>query len=215
MIAVGIDVSEARGCAWVALSEEYRQVASGWIGDAALPPSAAELLSTLGALGPPSDVVVAIDAPRMAMPNLRTWEWSRERWRRCTPRRGRHCEVVVRNTGIANPQWTPSTNGVAPVWMQIGFDLFRDLAARYRTLEVFPSASYRMLDVDSMTVPINFAGFARAPKDMLDAYVAAITALEFLAGRGCEVGGGDGLGTIVLPRPLPPAPAGILLWPGE
>ena len=38
---------------------------------------------------------------------------------------------------------------------------------------------------------------------MLDARVAAVTVQEFIAGRGSEAGGGDGLGTIILPRPLP------------
>jgi len=49
---------------------------------------------------------------------------------------------------------------------------------------------------------------------MLDAFVAAATVREFVHGRGCEVGGGDGLGTIVLPRPLPePVMSGVLAWP--
>ena len=34
---------------------------------------------------------------------------------------------------------------------------------------------------------------------MLDASVAAVTVYEFVNGRGCEVGGEDDLGTIVLP----------------
>mgnify|MGYP005849327221 CR=1 FL=1 len=44
-------------------------------------------------------------------------------------------------------------------------------------------------------------------KDMLDASVAAITVFEFVKGHGCEVGGGDGLGTILLPRKLIIQPA--------
>jgi hypothetical protein len=48
---------------------------------------------------------------------------------------------------------------------------------------------------------------------MLDAYLAAITGIEFLAGRGCEVGGGDGLGAIVLPRPVTREPAALFVWP--
>lgn len=34
---------------------------------------------------------------------------------------------------------------------------------------------------------------------MLDASVGAITVYELINGRGCEVGGEDGLGTIVVP----------------
>jgi len=37
---------------------------------------------------------------------------------------------------------------------------------------------------------------------MLDACLAAATLREFISGRGEQVGGGDGLGTIVLPRSI-------------
>ena len=50
---------------------------------------------------------------------------------------------------------------------------------------------------------------------MLDAVVAAVTVHEFEAGRGAEVGGGDGLGTIVLPRAIAETETkpGVLIWP--
>jgi hypothetical protein len=49
---------------------------------------------------------------------------------------------------------------------------------------------------------------------MLDAWVAAITMREYVLGRGAEVGGGDGMGTIILPRPLPePVIGEVLKWP--
>ena len=49
---------------------------------------------------------------------------------------------------------------------------------------------------------------------MLDAFVAAATVREFVEGRGTEVGGRDGMGTIILPRPLPePVIMEVLLWP--
>ena len=81
--------------------------------------------------------------------------------------------------------------------------------------EVFPSASYKLLRKDrDLKVTINFADFYKGPKDMLDACVAAITVHEFIQGRGSEVGGGDGLGTIILPRPLPnSSPRELLEWP--
>jgi hypothetical protein len=51
---------------------------------------------------------------------------------------------------------------------------------------------------------------------MLDAWVAAATVMEFVEGRGTEVGGGDGLGTIILPRPLPePVIDEVLVWPSQ
>jgi hypothetical protein len=51
---------------------------------------------------------------------------------------------------------------------------------------------------------------------MLDACVAAVTVRELVLGRGCEVGGGDGLGSIVLPRaPSLGRARGLLDWPGS
>jgi len=38
---------------------------------------------------------------------------------------------------------------------------------------------------------------------------------EFVEGRGTEVGGGDGLGDIILPRLLPePIITEVMRWPG-
>jgi hypothetical protein len=37
---------------------------------------------------------------------------------------------------------------------------------------------------------------------MLDAIVGAVTIGEFTEGRGSEIGGGDGMGTMILPRPV-------------
>ena len=51
---------------------------------------------------------------------------------------------------------------------------------------------------------------------MLDALVAAASVRELVKERGAEVGGGDGLGTIILPRPLPqPVIKEVLEWPSE
>ena len=65
-------------------------------------------------------------------------------------------------------------------------------------------------------VLIDFSAFSTGQKDMMDAFVAAVTVREFVFGRGSEVGGGDGLGKIVLPRPLrTPLIKGVLSWPEE
>lgn len=86
--------------------------------------------------------------------------------------------------------------------MQLGFKLF-DSLKHFAPLEVFPTASYRMLQGDeALRVSIHFADFAPGPKDMLDACIGAATVLEYDAGRGEAVGGGDGLANIVLPRPI-------------
>ena len=92
------------------------------------------------------------------------------------------------------------------------FSVLGDLATVY---EVFPSASYALLaDNNDVRLDTDFSACKPGPKDMLDAWVAAATVREFVEGRGAEVGGKDGLGTIVLPRPLPePVIVEVLQWP--
>jgi hypothetical protein len=80
-------------------------------------------------------------------------------------------------------------------------------------LEVFPTASYRLLSGSDMRLEVALKDFAKGPKDMLDAFVAALTARECSRGHGIEVGGGDGLGNIILPRPLPTPISEVLTWP--
>lgn len=166
------------------------------------------------------DATVGIDAPRMPLVRPRQHYWDGKQWRKKRPSDkglGRHCEVVVSACGLARPQWTPLRNR-APEWMRRGFALFEELRRLgIRTEEVFPSASYRMLADDAESrLNIPLAGFLPGPKDMLDAIVAAFTLREFIQGRGCEVGGGDGLGTIVLPRPLcHPNASALATWPGR
>lgn len=51
---------------------------------------------------------------------------------------------------------------------------------------------------------------------MVDACMAAATVRETVLGRGEEVGGGDGFGTIVLPRPIENGRiAEVFVWPDE
>jgi predicted nuclease with RNAse H fold len=99
--------------------------------------------------------------------------------------------------------------------MELGFALFNALEARgITTHEVFPSASYAMLEGENhLPVSLNFSTFRPGAKDMIDACIAAFTVAEFENGRGCEVGS-HGLGAIVLPRPLPGSvPPTLLRWP--
>jgi hypothetical protein len=99
--------------------------------------------------------------------------------------------------------------------MSIGFRLFATLSAWAEIHEVFPTASYNQLAADEAPAfTVSLSGFSLGPKDMLDAYVAAYTVHEYAAGRGVAVGGGDGLGTIVLPRPLRGPGSAVLSWPG-
>jgi len=100
--------------------------------------------------------------------------------------------------------------------MELGFALFADLKGHALTYEVFPSASYTLFASDrSLKVELFVSDLADGPKDMLDAYVAALTVREFVQGRGQAVGGGDGKGQIVLPRPIPNEVPNVGTWPSN
>jgi hypothetical protein len=207
---IGIDVQAARGCPFAVLDASSRVVDSGWVATGDIGKSAQELSARY------PDAVFAIDAPRMALPTPRAWYWRNKKWGQATGDEvgnGRHCEVVIAAHRLANPQWTPLAIA-APKWMQHGFAIFEALIGRAQTLEVFPTASYRILnEVKELRVDMPLAGFMPGPKDMLDSVIAAVTGHEFLAGRGQEVGGGDGLGTIVLPRPIIEPITDVMRWP--
>ena len=226
---IGIDVQARRGCTYAILDSEGSLIDSGWSdrGSIIRPSPMDETVSVLKevaekhARGSADSVAVGIDAPRMSLPEKRKWYWERKTrtWR---PRKaseagfGRHCEVILKAHGIANPQWTPLALNSKP-WMNLGFKLFEALASYPHVHEVFPSASYTILENNrDINIRINFAQFVFNPKDMLDACLAAATVKEFIQGKGEEVGGGDGLGTIVLPRPITNGRMEeIFSWPWE
>jgi predicted nuclease with RNAse H fold len=212
-IYIGVDISEDRGCAIAAIDKDGRSINAKWSAC-----RVGEVLSVLSDFSKGYEAVVGIDAPRMPLSSVRTWYWNRKMaaWR---PRMatesgwGRHCEVVIKSLGLANPQWTPPVD-VAPGWMRFGFELFSVLNARQQVQEVFPTASYsQLVECPDIVVSLPFSGFAQGPKDMLDAYVGAVTVREYDCGRGCAVGGGDQLGSIVLPRQLPLVPTALFEWP--
>jgi hypothetical protein len=100
--------------------------------------------------------------------------------------------------------------------MRLGFKLFVAFAAlpTVQVYEVFPSASYAQLfNASELSISLNLSHFAPGPKDMLDACIGGVTVCEFFSRRGVEVGGGDGLGTIVLPRPVRYASPDLENWP--
>ena len=101
--------------------------------------------------------------------------------------------------------------------MNLGFKLYSALEGFAKVHEVFPTASYALLHGNTdVRINADFSACKPGPKDMLDAWVAAATVKEFVEGRGTEVGGGDGLGTIILPRPLPePVIKEVQVWPSE
>jgi hypothetical protein len=110
---------------------------------------------------------------------------------------------VISAHRLAKPQWTPFEEA-APEWMKLDFQLFLNLEGQIAVHEVFPTSSYTLLHGNTgVRVGIDFFACKPGPKDMLDSWVTAVTVREFVEGRRTEVGGGDGLGTIILPRPLP------------
>lgn len=215
-VFIGIDIQESRGCCFAAIGDEGSILESGWFSDPEK--DAAQLVRRFKEK---YDILVGIDAPRTPLPSPRKWYWdgNGSKWR---PRRptekgyGRHCEIVVRVHGLANPQYTP-LEGESTPWMNIGFKVFSEFRDVVSVYEVFPTASYALLQGNTdVRVCVDFSGCKSGPKDMLDAFVSAATVLEFACGRGSEVGGGDGLGTIVLPRPIPdPVTREVLSWPEE
>lgn len=210
---IGIDVQLARPFAFAVMNPRGRVVENGWFTAG----EACRRLDALAAAYP--GATVGIDAPRRPLPAPRRHYWTATGWRagRATDAgRGRHCEVVVAACRLARPQWTPTLDG-APAWMRAGFDLFKHCAAAgLQAEEVFPTASYAQLDDDPdarLTLPLSH--FRTGPKDMLDAIVAAFTVREYTAGHGSAAGGGDRLGTLVLPRPLRhPRLETLQAWPG-
>ncbi len=206
---MGIDVQINRGCAYFIVNKDAVTVNSGWVSEESFQKTGAHLhevaLSICG--NSSSKIAVGIDAPRMALPSKRKHYWDRKTvsWRkrrRAEKGYGRHCEVIIKSLGIANPQWTP-IQSECPAWMQLGFEIFQQLKEIDFVFEVFPSASYKILQGNTdLKATIDFSAFFKGPKDMLDACMAAMTVYEYIHGRGAEVGDGDGLGSIVLPRPI-------------
>jgi predicted nuclease with RNAse H fold len=210
---VGVDVQMNRGCPCAVLAGDLTSYHSEWL---VSPKRIGSLVAELAHVF--NRVAVGIDAPRCPLTEPREHYWRGRKWHPRQPSeqgRGRHCEVVIAALKLANPQFTPLA-GDCPQWMEIGFSLFSVLSKHADVYEVFPTASYHQLVEDQKAqLSINLAGFALGPKDMLDAYVSAFTVHEFLAGRGTEVGGGDGYGTIVLPRPLSCEKCNVLHWPED
>jgi hypothetical protein len=227
---LGIDVqAAARGCPYAVLNAAGESVEAGWASG-----SVEEVVRSLNnlvlRLAETQDALVSvgIDAPRMHLRTPREWYWngSTAHWRARRPvelGNGRHCEVVISAHRLANPQWSPHCPPFLE-WMQLGFSLFAALekraaqveSNRIAVYEVFPSASYTLLENSApLKIGVQLNSFAQGPKDMLDAYMAAATVREYVQGRGCAVGGGDGLGEIILPCQLPNPIEEVLRWPGE
>lgn len=199
---VGIDIQIRRNCCYAVIDTSGTVVNSGWFSNAET-----DVIDLVNKWTETAQVEVGIDAPRMPLITKRQWYWnrSRRRWDKRGSQKGygRHCKIVISAHRLANPQWTP-VKGEAPEWMNLGFKIYSALEGFAKVHEVFPTASYALLQGNTdVRIDADFSACKPGPKDMLDAWVATATVREFVEGRGTEVGGGDGLGTIILPRPLP------------
>ena len=198
----GIDVQINRGCCYYILDEDKKYLTSGWEKED-IPQSLKNLFLKLTG-NQLQTIAIGIDAPRMPIEKLRTRYFDRKNnsWiERPKQSAGRECEVIIKSFNIANPQWT-RTYSESPDWMRLGFRIFSELKDFPFVYEVFPSASYKMMESENIKYELCLNEFDKGVKDMLDASIAAITVYEFMNGRGCEVGGEDDLGTIVLPRKI-------------
>jgi len=216
---IGIDVQIFRGCAFYILDRKAEFIDSGWAKGGTIEEICARLQTATRPYIEYNTTAVGIDAPRMPLSRPRQFYWDNKNntWRKkrtADKGYGRHCEVVIKSLGLGNPQWTPLLHD-APAWMRLGFGIFKSFTLIENVFEVFPSASYKMLNEDkSYKVGLNFTNFVYGPKDMLDACMAAYTVYEFINDRGSQVGGGDGLGTILLPGKINKATdRGVLTWP--
>jgi predicted nuclease with RNAse H fold len=216
---IGIDVQIKRGCAYYIINKDLEYVQSGWFTGSTHDDVCRQLGDLISQLltQPNLKIAVGIDAPRMGLLKPRTFYWRGGKWHSKTSVEkgfGRHCEIVIKALGIANPQWT-RLRDASPPWMELGYKLFKTLREIDHLYEVFPSASYAMLKgKQHPLLDLSFSSFAHGPKDMLDACMSAYTVHAFLHGRGFEVGGGDGLGTIILPGALPVSGSHpVLHWP--
>ncbi|HSW55469.1 MAG TPA: hypothetical protein VLH59_10280 [Ignavibacteriaceae bacterium] len=198
----GIDVQIKRGCSYYIIDENKQYVASGWVKEK-VSQSFRELFLKISNDNP-NEIAIGIDAPRMPIKKLRKRSYDKKTnsWTdNSEAKLGRECEVIIKSYNIANPQWTRTLKD-SPDWMQLGFSIFDSLKDFSFVYEVFPSASYKMLENKNVKYELCLNEFNSGVKDMLDASVAALTVFEFVNGQGCEVGGDDSLGTIVLPRKI-------------
>ncbi|MEM7387194.1 MAG: hypothetical protein AAF514_19825, partial [Verrucomicrobiota bacterium] len=177
-VFVGVDVQVQRPCVMVVLDHRLRMIGSAWLEGSSAHEVCQGLFERLELFGSVEAVTIGIDAPRQPLEAKRPFFWDRKAngWRkrkRSERGWGRHCEVIIRSSGLANPQWTP-TLAESPPWMVLGYGLFRELESRgYSVKEVFPSAAYRLLEGERhLPVAIDFSAFAPGPKDVIDACMA-------------------------------------------
>lgn len=199
-IFAGVDVQIKRGCCYYIIDNDKKYVESDWVKEN-IPQSLKDIFLK-ASNNNPNNIVIGIDSPRMPIDKLRwrSFERKTNSWKvNDEGKIGRECEVIIKSLNLGNPQWTLRFKD-SPDWMKLGFSIYNELKNFPFVYEVFPTASYKMLKKENVKYELCLNKFTDGVKDMLDASVAAITVYEFIKGRGCEVGGEDSLGTILLPR---------------
>lgn len=160
-------------------------------------------------------VAVAIDGPAHPLSRPRYWDWlpAANRWVRSlrpSPA-GRHAEIILRAHGFHTTRWTGLASSAATASPDSVSALYARCQAipRLQVREVCAQVSIFAFDALSPE-----PDYPDAPEaNLTHAALAASTSREFSLGRGMEVGGGDGSGAILLPRPLSPLIPGVLHWP--
>jgi predicted nuclease with RNAse H fold len=134
-------------------------------------------------------------------------------------RPARCCEIALgRQHHLWVPWVTPAAGGAVPGWMQVGFQLYAELAANgHAPIEVFPHAGFRLLAGRVLPKKSTVAGIRNrvamleaeevvAPwmqlwsHDALDATLAALLALRAGDGTAIPVGCGHDGSAIWIPR---------------
>jgi hypothetical protein len=214
---LGLDVQVSRPCTYALLNSSGELLDEGDMesGLQVAPKRLRELIDLTHA----AHLSIGIDAPRTRMTAPRQWYWSKGHWRQRTTEKGwgRHCEVAIFSEKLARPQWTPWTgSGPCEPWMELGFELFACLRmTTHDVFEVFPSASCSLMPEIGILNGKTRKEMRGAGKDRMDALVAAKTIYEHEKhGPAAAIGGGDGLGEIILPKPISRR-SGVHLWPGE
>lgn len=196
----GIDVQISRGCCYYIIDKNKNYVDSGWV-NKSIPKTLKKVFQNL-TNNKNELIAIGIDAPRMPLKKFRNryFDKVKKEWIIKNKQSiGRECEVLINSYKIANCQWT-NIFSKSPEWMKLGYKIFSELEIFPYVCEVFPSASYKLLNNENVKYELCLNDCARGIKDLLDASVCAITVYEFFLGNGCEIGGEDGLGSIILPR---------------
>lgn len=208
---IGLDPGKARRCAFSVVDHLGNFLDAGFF-DGAIPHSLTRRMTE----GIHSGMLVAvgIDGARHLLSQPRQWDWDEREtgWKKLPSgtEAGRHAEIVLRAYGFRDCRWTgPATSASDRHLYTLSLYATCQALRGVEVHETCAQASAQAFDSpgDRLGLPENLEA------NLADATLAAGSAREFRQGRGLQVGGGDGLGAITLPRPLALAIPGVLEWP--